>query len=538
MAEVSQDRRRSGHPIGRPRLSCGARRADTHGVIRRALVLAAAVLVTSSCTPAFHPDGGAVVPPEAAPVDTSHPDHVIGDGTPASCTSAAVVAAVAHGGVITFDCGPDPSHHHADRRPPRSSTTPAPRSCIDGGGKVTLSGGGKRRILYMNTCDQAQVWTTSHCQDQDSPAAHRAEPHLRRRQLHRRDHRGRRRRRDLRARRPVQGRQLALLPQRLRRDRPRRRRRAVRVLEPVPGPAGLRRQQHLRRRRRRSATRAPTAARLSSIGVSWTVLNSLFSYNHAIGNGANPAQQRHARRRQRRRHLQRRQHVHPPPWPARSSRTTTPTRAAARSSSSATTAPARCDRATRRSAATRATASRPPASPASSTWAVGHPRSSTAPLAEAARYSPASLSTPSLTNSAALSIPPLTLGAFSLASSSALSLLDDKASSPLCLLDDQRVLGLVLARRRRPRPCACLFPMTRVLGLVLARRQRVLGLVLARREHVLGLVEQSHVDASSVGRRWCLPVQPAQATATGVHPGRWRSGSPRRQLLGRLSHPE
>ena len=40
---------------------------------------------------------------------------------------------------------------------------------LDGGGKVTLSGGGQRRILYMNTCDQAQVWTTSHCQDQDHP---------------------------------------------------------------------------------------------------------------------------------------------------------------------------------------------------------------------------------------------------------------------------------------------------------------------------------------------------------------------------------
>jgi hypothetical protein len=29
---------------------------------------------------------------------------------------------------------------------------------------------------------------------------------------------------------------------------------------------------------------------LSSIGVSYTVINSLFSYNQAIGNGANPAQ--------------------------------------------------------------------------------------------------------------------------------------------------------------------------------------------------------------------------------------------------------
>ena len=32
-----------------------------------------------------------------------------------------------------------------------------------------LSGDGKHRILYMNTCDQAQKWTTSHCNDQDHP---------------------------------------------------------------------------------------------------------------------------------------------------------------------------------------------------------------------------------------------------------------------------------------------------------------------------------------------------------------------------------
>lgn len=32
-----------------------------------------------------------------------------------------------------------------------------PEIVIEGGGLVTLSG---RRILYMNTCDEAQVWTT------------------------------------------------------------------------------------------------------------------------------------------------------------------------------------------------------------------------------------------------------------------------------------------------------------------------------------------------------------------------------------------
>jgi hypothetical protein len=43
-------------------------------------------------------------------------------------------------------------------------------------------------------------------------------------------------------------------------------------------------------------------AGLSNIGVSYTVINSLFSHNHAIGRGANPAQ-RHAGRRQQQRHL-------------------------------------------------------------------------------------------------------------------------------------------------------------------------------------------------------------------------------------------
>jgi hypothetical protein len=58
--------------------------------------------------PAGNPDGTAPVPLEARAVDTSHPNHIVGNGTPQSCTSAAVVAAVAQGGIITFDCGPTP----------------------------------------------------------------------------------------------------------------------------------------------------------------------------------------------------------------------------------------------------------------------------------------------------------------------------------------------------------------------------------------------------------------------------------------------
>jgi hypothetical protein len=55
-----------------------------------------------------NPDGHFPVPAAGQAVSTAHPDHVIGSGTPASCTSAAVGATVALGGIITFDCGPSP----------------------------------------------------------------------------------------------------------------------------------------------------------------------------------------------------------------------------------------------------------------------------------------------------------------------------------------------------------------------------------------------------------------------------------------------
>lgn len=110
---------------------------------------------------------GVPLPPEAAPVDTSNPDRVIGTGTPASCTSAAVVAAVAAGGVITFDCGPDPVTITMTQTAKVVNTSA--RVVLDGGGTVTLSGAGVRRILYMNTCDRAQIWTTPRCDDQATP---------------------------------------------------------------------------------------------------------------------------------------------------------------------------------------------------------------------------------------------------------------------------------------------------------------------------------------------------------------------------------
>ncbi|MGC4765187.1 hypothetical protein ACLQ20_20255 [Micromonospora sp. DT46] len=117
---------------------------------------------------AGNPDGGAAVPAEARAVDTSRPTRTIGSGTAASCTSAAVVKAVAAGGVITFDCGPQPVTIKMTATA-KVRNANGPRVVLDGGGKVTLSGQGQRRILYMNTCDSAQGWTTSHCQNQDHP---------------------------------------------------------------------------------------------------------------------------------------------------------------------------------------------------------------------------------------------------------------------------------------------------------------------------------------------------------------------------------
>src|SRR5690606_35506556 len=95
-------------------------------------------------------------------------DRVVGTGTPESCTADAFIDAVAQGGIITFDCGPDPVTITLDR-PAKVFNDTGPEIVIDGGGLVTLSGGNTTRILYMNTCDMAQVWTTPRCDNQDHP---------------------------------------------------------------------------------------------------------------------------------------------------------------------------------------------------------------------------------------------------------------------------------------------------------------------------------------------------------------------------------
>ena len=114
-----------------------------------------------------NPSGGARVPTAGEAFDASRPTQVIGTGAPAGCTSAAVVRAIARGGVITFNCGPAPVTITMTATAKVVNTSH--RIVIDGGGKVTLSGAGKRQILYMNTCDKRQQWTTTNCYDQQWP---------------------------------------------------------------------------------------------------------------------------------------------------------------------------------------------------------------------------------------------------------------------------------------------------------------------------------------------------------------------------------
>src|SRR5262245_29892308 len=88
--------------------------------------------------PAGNPDGHCAVPLEARAEDTSQPTTVVGDGTPASCTSARFISAVAAGGIITFACGPAPVIITLDQTA-KIFNDRGPKVVIDGGGKVTLS---------------------------------------------------------------------------------------------------------------------------------------------------------------------------------------------------------------------------------------------------------------------------------------------------------------------------------------------------------------------------------------------------------------
>jgi hypothetical protein len=141
--------------------------ASAAGATAAAPAARADVAAHSAAVPIGNPNGHQPVPAAGRAVSTSHPNHVIGRGTPAGCTSAAVVKAVAEGGIITFDCGQKPVTILMTATAKVVNTSH--RVVLDGGGKVTLSGGGRIRILYMNTCDPKQKWTTSDCWEQQWP---------------------------------------------------------------------------------------------------------------------------------------------------------------------------------------------------------------------------------------------------------------------------------------------------------------------------------------------------------------------------------
>jgi hypothetical protein len=230
---------------------------------------------------AGNPVGGAGIPAGGQPVDSSHPTRVIGTGTPASCTSAAVVAAVAAGGIITFSCGPAPVTIAMTATAKVVNTSA--QVVLDGGGLVTLSGGGSRRIFYMDTCDQAQVWTTSHCSDQ-------ATPQVSLQNLAFADGNSTGQTFDGGGGGAVfvRGGRVKVINSRFTGNRcdstgPDLGGAAVRVLDQSGGqPVYIVNSTF-------SGGICSNGGALSSIGVSWVVLNCVFTDNQAIGNGANPA---------------------------------------------------------------------------------------------------------------------------------------------------------------------------------------------------------------------------------------------------------
>ena len=83
------------------------------------------------------------VPAKAQAASTANAT-VVGSGTAASCTFAALQTAVTAGGVITFDCGADPVTIKVTATLNVPSTK---NTVIDGGRKITLDGGGAVQIM-------------------------------------------------------------------------------------------------------------------------------------------------------------------------------------------------------------------------------------------------------------------------------------------------------------------------------------------------------------------------------------------------------
>lgn len=223
----------------------------------------------------------AATAPSAEPPGARLPSRVVGDGTPASCTSAAVVGAVARGGRITFDCGP--GHRTIAMRSTAKVVNTSRAVVLDGGGRVTLDGLGRRRILSLNTCDQRQVWTTDHCDDQRFPRLV-----IRGLTLTRGAAPGADDETGSGGAIYARGGRLRIVGSTFVRNR-------CRATGPDVGGAAVRALDQWRDRPVRvvgstfTQGRCSNGAGVSSIGVSWTIRDSVFTDNDAVGRGANPA---------------------------------------------------------------------------------------------------------------------------------------------------------------------------------------------------------------------------------------------------------
>ncbi len=243
------------------------------------------VAFTDNYPAAGNSAGFCTVPGEAGAEDVSSPTTIIGSGTPASCTGDAVVQAVAKGGVITFNCGADPVTITLNQ-PAKVYNNTTAKVVIDGGGKVTLSGGGSTRILYMNTCDSSLVWTTSHCDNQDTPQ-------LTVQNLTFMNANSKGMTPDGGGAIWARGGRLKVVNSRFFNNQ-------CDATGPDVGGAAIRAFDQYQGKplyvvhstfggRADLGNSCSNGGALSSIGVSCSVYNSLFSYNTAVGNGANPA---------------------------------------------------------------------------------------------------------------------------------------------------------------------------------------------------------------------------------------------------------
>ena len=236
--------------------------------------------------PAGNPDATYPVPLEAGPEDVSIPDWVVGNGTPESCTSKAFVDAVAKGGKIVFNGGNVPFTIVLDETA-KVFNDASNDVVIDGKGLVTLSGAGKIRILYMNTCDEQQHWTSSHCQNQETPRLTVQNITFA----------------DGNARSETEydgGGAIWVRGGRFKAVNCRFFNNTCDSLGPDVGGGAIRVFSQYNNLpvfivnctfggAEGYGNFGSNGGAISSIGVSWTIINSLFSYNRAIGNGGNPA---------------------------------------------------------------------------------------------------------------------------------------------------------------------------------------------------------------------------------------------------------